>query len=949
MDINDRNLLAKKRLPMKLMSILLTLILFISCGSHKENKVTLQLDSTSGIQVVLVQGAIVNDKFKEEAEKLNIKVEGNAIVKLTGEARDLNQLKIPVQENYSYINDTIISAVKDENPVSDFSNLYLARKEFAIEALEKIHPQADGRGVIIGVIDDGISPHQKGFQFTTTGDRKLLEKGSNSSSTTYPLHRAGDIYQTTITERKSFKGLIDLNRDNQMKDFKASVSLDGKVICLDLNINEIFEENECRGEFSTTGEYFLLPTAPNEVLVAEVNLTDLTLKVFQSEKSGDSHGEGVASVMSGYQMGGVKGFNGVAPGSQILDYDLSQASHLATETEYTLGTFLLAIDWLASRGAKVINVSYSLYYTSARTQEFMASALDDLVRKYNVILSFSAGNNGPGLGSLNRRLIYPASTLVAGAYLSKELDERVHGVTGLPDEGRMVYYSSLGPGANGAGPLLIAPLSNLAYASPNDGLRGFSGTSSASPALAGAATILISAILQEGLPYDAITAVHALRLSGRQIKGEPFIAQGYGLPQLDQALKIYRQLVSGKDFNYLDVSVNQGSLDGANAHGIFIRRSQQEHETYRINLKGHISKLAPLNTRTELVTPIRLEYSPGISGARESWISSSASRIHVDVKSDEVLNGQDEGFGEIRIYSQINGRLLAIIPVTVINDYQAEKNFRKSLKVSSQEGNRIHLSVPAMVKGIKVNARLLKGQRRILNFAIYNSHFIRTRQMAFTSEFILPIDKPGHYQIALLMAGGTASEAQVEFDFEPIYFELESLNVSSKNATIRLNNNSQTLLQGDLYLTPIQAPIYSQLFSHTERGFAELEVAPGSYQVEMVATKKYDLSYLRSNCTIIERNGEELTPINSSIYQTKVSATIIVQCVPFDLGAKFTSKESWLMKVSPSSSSKKYRFDISSYAKKDLSLGELPAGPYRVEFSSPFAAERILLGNLEVW
>ncbi|MFA7613797.1 MAG: S8 family serine peptidase [Candidatus Caldatribacteriota bacterium] len=927
----------------------LPLLFFISCGGTHHKKILIELDSTSGVQTVLVRGAVINDSLKEEAKKLHIQIEGNSILKLTGDARNLTQLAIPVTDNYSYITDPIIDVVKEETPLTDFSGLYLARKEFRIEELQKTHPQADGRGVIVGVIDDGISPHQKGFQWTTTGERKLLSKGSNSSSTVYPLHLEDNIYQTTIKELRSFKGIIDINRDAQMKDFKATVSLDGRTVCLDLNLNDLFDENECRGEFDSTGEYFLIPSNPNEVLVAQVDLKNLTLKLFQSEKSGDSHGEGVASVMSGHNMGGIKGFDGVAPGSKILDYDLSQASHLATESEYTLGTFLLAIDWLASRGAKVINVSYSLYYTSARTQEFMAQALDDIVKKYNVIVSFSAGNNGPGLGSLNRRLIYPASTLVAGAYVSKELDERVHGVTGLPEEGRIVYYSSLGPGASGAGPLMIAPLSNLTYASPDDGLRAFSGTSSASPALAGAATVLVSALLQEGLPYDAVTVIHALKLSGRQIQGEPFIAQGYGLPQLDSALEIYRELIKGKEFTHIDVSVNQGNLDGATAHGIFIRRSQQHHETYRLNLRGNISRLAPTHTQTELVTPVRVEYSQGISGAKESWISSTSSRIHIDVNSDEVLNGKDEGFGEIRLYSQINNRLLTIIPVTVVNDYKADRNIRKKLQVNSQEGNRIHLHIPNSVKGVKVNARLLKGQRRILNFSTYNPHFIRTRQMAFTSEFILPVDRPGHYQIALLMAGGTASSAEVEFDIEPIYFEMESLSVSAKDAVIRFNNNSQALLQGDLLLTRLLDPIYTQVFNNTERGYVELEVTPGSYQVEMLATKKYDLSYLRQNCTILEKNGDQLLPTTSTIYQTKVNATIIVQCIPFDIGAKFSTKESWLMKVGPIAPTKRYRFDISSYSKKEINLGELKSGKYKVEFSSPFSTERILLGDLEVW
>lgn len=937
-----------QRETMKLLSIFLTLFLLTACGAaNQKKKIRLELKG-SGEQSVLVQGAIITDEFKKEAQKLNIRIEGETLVKLTGDANTLTELEIPVEEKSTYIQDHTIEALKDKTMMPDFSGLYMAKKEFGIHRLQNRFPKADGRGVIVGVIDDGISPHQKGFQVTSAGERKLLEKGSNSSSAVYSLTESDDFFVSTIKEFKTFTGILDINRDGKIKDFKAQVSLDGKRVCLDLNTNDQFENNECRGDFKTTGEYFLIPNT-NQSLTATVDLNAKKLRLSQSERGGDSHGEGVASVMSGFNMGGVKGFDGVAPGSQILDYDLSETSHIAEESEYTLGTFLMAIDWLAGRGAKVINVSYSLFFTSAKTQEFMSVAIDEIVKKHNVVLSFSAGNNGPGLGSLNRRLIYPASTLVAGAYVSKELDERVHGVTGIPEEGRMVYYSSLGPGAGAGGPLLIAPLSNLTYSTPDTGMASFSGTSSASPALAGAATVLMSAIISENLPLDAATVVAALRLSGRQIANEPFIAQGYGLPQLDRAFDIYKSLIMGEEFSSIDVTVNQGHLDGATPQGIFMRTSKQSHETFRLALKGVISKVAPANTSIELTTPIRLEYTAGIKGPQENWISSTASRLHIDVTAEEVLNGGDEGFGEIRIYSQLSHKLLAIVPVTVINDHVLNKNVRKSLKVSSQEGARIHLDIPAHVKGVKVNARLLKGQRRILNFATYNEHFIRTRQMAFTSEFILPTPNAGHYQLALLMAGGTESNAEVEFDIEPISFELETTDTSSSEAVLRLNNNSETILQGDIYLTREMTPIASRVFNQKQRGRIELEVEPGSYTVEMSSTKKYDLSYLRQNCSIMEKKNGEYIPTTSLIYQASIKTTLLFQCIPFDFGAKFTSDEQWLIQVKPVATSTKYRFDQGIYSEKDLVIGTLSEGTYLVEFATPFSTERISLGKVNVW
>ena len=93
----------------------------------------------------------------------------------------------------------------------------------------------------------------------------------------------------------------------------------------------------------------------------------VSLLPLMKEGPGDSHGEGVASVLAGHLLGGK--FNGVAPGAQILDYDLSESSELFTETVYTIGKFLIAIETLASKGASIINISYSLYFNSLTGQK----------------------------------------------------------------------------------------------------------------------------------------------------------------------------------------------------------------------------------------------------------------------------------------------------------------------------------------------------------------------------------------------------------------------------------------------------------------------------------------------------------------------------------------------------------------------------------------------------
>ena len=52
---------------------------------------------------------------------------------------------------------------------------FMAGKSIGANKFKKLHPNWDGRNVITGVIDDGISPHQAGFISTTTGERKLIK------------------------------------------------------------------------------------------------------------------------------------------------------------------------------------------------------------------------------------------------------------------------------------------------------------------------------------------------------------------------------------------------------------------------------------------------------------------------------------------------------------------------------------------------------------------------------------------------------------------------------------------------------------------------------------------------------------------------------------------------------------------------------------------------------
>jgi subtilisin family serine protease len=934
------------------LAVLASLVFLTACGGQNSATKRLGIEGR-GDKVVLLAGVTDVAALKTAASAAGLSVEGDVILRVAGDVDALNTLEIDAGA-MSVLDEEVRHSTPDSSEVADGA-LYLAKKDFGILEFWKENPAADGRGVVVGVFDDGISPNQSGFKVTTTGARKYLKRGSNSSLNTYTLTKNGDAWEGEVVEDLPTLGAKpDLNADGKTTKFKARVS---EKICLDLNVDDVFGVGECQGAFGATGEYFSLPGSVLTV-VAEFDAEKGQLKLSQPEISGDSHGEGVATVMAAHQPGN-PAMDGVAPGAQILDYDLSEKTGTASENEYTMGNILLGLEWLAKNGAEVANISYSLFFTSVEAQDFMSKATDALVKKYNIVLSFSAGNNGPGLGSLNRKVIYPESVMVAGAFVSKELDERVWGVTGLPEEGRVIYYSSRGPGPLGDhGPTMISPLSSLTHSSPSEGFRAFNGTSSASPALAGAATVLISAIKAEGLKVDAASVVSALRLSGKRLLGEPFVAQGYGLPQVKSALAIYKTLINGEQFANVTIRVNRGSQDGIGGRGILLLRSQVgDVESARVDLTGVLSNLAPASARRDLLVPVKLEYSTGISGAAELWLAVSGSRFNVEVDTDEVLKGlQGEGFGEIKIRDARSNALIAVVPVTVLDDRPVTKVRRERLTVNSQGSARLHVNVPAGVPAFRVKARLVEGDSAGLSISTFDTNRVRLAQTAFTDEVWVVVTRPGHHQVSLIMNGGTGREATVEFDIEPLLIDMRTTATSAEKPTVAIRHTGVSALYTKVELVPV-APVLARAVSEIGGEVKALEITRKltekvELKVAMRALEVADIAYVYPNCSgkVVEADGKT-TIFDGVSYSSpdEKERTVTFRCIPFDHGISGAHGQAWELSVAKGVSAvekKEQAFGIR--ANTDVSFSKQAAGSYEVWVTHPLNGSSLKLGVVEL-
>jgi subtilisin family serine protease len=926
--------------------IMLSLLVLAACGqkttsSHQVKKTQL---TQEGKVSVLMTGVENLEALKEKAKLQGVKVEGEGIIILTGDAQNINQLEISANDNFAYQLDQKIevSSAPGFSPESD--SLYLAKKDFGLLEFWKNHPTADGRGVIVGVLDDGISPHQHGFITTTTGERKFLAKGSQSTFTTFELKETENGYEALVDEsRPTFEMPVDLDADGSYTSvFKVKVNKELNQACM---------LDQCKGSFSKTGNYFVAKN-PLLTLMVEIDAENKKIKIFQPENGGDSHGEGVASVIAGYRIGNRDGFNGVAPGAKLVDYDLSEVTDKREEKEYTLATFLKGLDWLGINGAEVANISYSLGFTNTETQTFMRKALEEIIKKHNMVISFSAGNNGPGLGSLNRRSIYPDNALVAGAFISKELDEKVHGVTGIPEEGRVVYYSSRGPG-QGVGPTLISPLSSLTNSSADSGHMAFNGTSSAAPALAGAAAVLISAIKQEGLKVDAASVVHALRLSGKRLLAEPFIFQGNGLPQVSAALKIYKSLIHGESFQNVKVAIPRETLDGVEARGITLRASQvRSIDSLKILLTGVVSEIAPTDKKVNLLVPVKLEYSEGLSGPMELWVSPGESEFHLEIAIREMLKeGSLEAFGEIKIISQIDNSLMASVPVTAINDVNILSRPAVNIKLGAQEGKRFHLNVPEGVKGFRVKAEALEGDLNRIAISVFDTNQIRIKQARLGADLWIPVSRAGYYQVGVSMNGGTPRGAIVRVEMETLDLRLKSKSIVASEGTLTLINAAKSSLHGIIKARKIDEVVHSHVVTSDFQNTEFTKVLPaGEYRIKMKTTDRYDLSYLFANCSqTYEKDGEKTMTMSDELTLDE-ELNVTFRCMPFDYGMLAETTYRWVMQLVKVSRPVEKRIDIATGGKKDIALEGLTPGRYEVEVEDALNTESsIFLGEIEVF
>ncbi|WP_405092427.1 S8 family serine peptidase [Micromonospora sp. NBC_01392] len=475
-------------------------------------------------------------------------------------------------------------------------NPYMPTNETGAEAFKAAHPEWDGRGVTIGIMDSGVDLNQPALQQTTTGERKIVDwvtatdpledaswrpmttevtgpTFSNSLGTwtapagTYKFN----VFRENITAGSDARG--DVNRDGDTTDaWGILYNPANGDIRVDVNQNNDFTDDAVMrpykekfqvGQFGTDDP----ATAVREQIpfvveyrrnvdttpVGGPGLVDyVNIGIVES-----THGTHVAGITAANDMLGNSAFDGAAPGAKLVSARACSWGGGCTAAALTTGM----VDLVVNRRVDVVNMSIGGLPALNDGSNARAVLYNDLINTYGVQLFISAGNSGPGLNTVGDPSVATDVVSVA-ASVSKDTWLANYGSVVRKDNW-LFNFSSRGPREDGGfKPNITAPGSAIStaptwqagnpvpeagYPLP-PGYQMLNGTSMAAPQTAGAAALLLSAAKATGTGVTPAALRRAVYTSAKPIAGVPTYAQGYGMVDVPGAWNLLAQGVPTRTY-----------------------------------------------------------------------------------------------------------------------------------------------------------------------------------------------------------------------------------------------------------------------------------------------------------------------------------------------------------------------------------------------------------------
>ncbi|HJR17555.1 MAG TPA: S8 family serine peptidase [Gemmatimonadales bacterium] len=480
--------------------------------------------------------------------------------------------------------DTIRAVVP---PAAAFAHGWMPLASTGVNEFLRLHPTYDGRGILIAILDTGIDPQISGLTLTSTDAPKLVDLRDFSDEGAVALQAVNAVGDTIEVAGRKLRGFgriaahntegpyyggtiselplgpppaSDLNGNGVVGDTMVVVvtrATDGWVLFADTDGDQSFAGERPVHDYLIARESFGWAERGREPRIGvAANFSggagepELSL-VFDTF----GHGSHVAGIAAGNDLYGVAGFDGVAPGAQLLGLKIANS---AQGSVTTTGSLLRAIDY-AIRFAEnrqlplILNLSFGVGNEVEGRARIDALIDSVLATRPDLAFTISAGNDGPGLSTIGfpgsaQRAISVGATL-PGVFLPPDR-------MGARRDDQLAYFSSRG--GELAKPDIVTP--GLAYSAVprwNTGQEIAQGTSMAAPHAAGLVALLASGFNQEKRHVEAKAIKQALMVTARPTDGATFVDEGTGLPDVERA---YRWL--GSDRPVPEIAVRAAGNQG---------------------------------------------------------------------------------------------------------------------------------------------------------------------------------------------------------------------------------------------------------------------------------------------------------------------------------------------------------------------------------------------------
>jgi len=478
---------------------------------------------------------------------------------------------------------------------------FLSTEKIGAKRFIQSHPNYDGRGVVIFILDSGVDMGVAGLQQTSDGSEKVIDvrdfsgqgevmlyAGNPGEEGTEKFIRHPDGFRLynyqNLTPKpvqdKYLIGYLDeswfINSD--VKDLNNNGKYDDKfgVLVFEVSANDtrywlayvdtdgdghIDDEKPLRN-YRIKYDTFRLRGGDSRydraTMTFALNILPDQMKVsFHFDDTG--HGTHVAGIAAGFGINGQNGFNGIAPGAQIISLKIGKGIYEGGCT--VTGSLRKALNFVEdyARSCKkpvVVNISYGIGSTREGRSDIEHIVNDVLQENENIFICLSNGNEGPGISTTGT----PAAATQAfsvGAMLPAKLANQSLG-TNLKQD-KIYYFSSRG--GELAKPDAVAPgfaSSTVPSYSDDDFMRG---TSMAAPQASGAAALLLSAAQQWRSPMKTSNLLihRALKYSAVPIPGYSYLDQGHGVinvPAAFEFLKSYSEKHANDRVLVYEISAN---------------------------------------------------------------------------------------------------------------------------------------------------------------------------------------------------------------------------------------------------------------------------------------------------------------------------------------------------------------------------------------------------------